>query len=213
MSPSTMQPVSEAVLSMKGSVSMTTARIIFKGQLNQYGLFLPQDGEPEVVAKTLKTVMAKYEGISLYNRQASNIAADFIRNHPYAVLTPTDGMRNWMAPASYVEYIVYSYENTVSVRDKRLGSPKVQNDIPMADFFNWGNPLEEIRKMKDKVVTFVYKGGSGQHKRLVKLTDVEGTGDGAKLKGWDVNKSTANKPAYRNYIFGNIVGKVEVVNY
>jgi hypothetical protein len=40
---------------------------------------------------------------------------------------------------------------------------------------------------------------------------VFGSGNGTILKGWDIEKSTGDKPAYRSYKLGNIVGDIEVI--
>jgi hypothetical protein len=81
------------------------------------------------------------------------------------------------------------------------------------NFDTWAkhHDQQDLANAVGKVIRFTYKGGSGTGKRLIKLKSVFGSGNGTILKGWDIEKSTGDKPAYRSYKLGNIVGDIEVI--
>lgn len=182
---------------------MTKAMVIFHGQLNTYRVLVLDNGGFEQVDHVLNKVMQDQQG-SAYDRRASEICTNFLRTHGNSVVTSSVNPND----LDYVySYNVYRDLLTVeSTREKKI----IYHNAPRLDFKLWikNNTGNKLDSYLDKTIKFTYKGGSGTCARLVKVTSVNKD----TLKGWDVNKSTANKPAYRSYKLGNIVGKVEVIS-
>jgi hypothetical protein len=154
-------------------------------------------GEPNKVAKVL-------EKVCLYKNLPHAIATELIKNHGFE-LTPDNNLSatdyRYPVNMSYGSIIVYD------ARGNELFNDYLYRFYPWAK--NFGTP--DLRNAVDKVVKFTYKGGSGSGQRIVKLTSVLGSGNGTVLKGWDIEKSTGGKIAFRSYKLGNIVGNIEII--
>lgn len=188
---------------------MAYAVVSFVGQLNRYNTLVLTDVEPKQVAKTLdKMGFAHADGMKL---RASELATQFLRLHPTAVLTE----RSVSNPGEYT-YTINVPDLRVTVQD---GKRAVVFNGSISKFLQWDSNQDEFTHLqkalaggKEPVVRFTYKGGSNVGKeRLVKLTGVVRAGKETLLKGWDVVQSNEAKRAYRSYRVANIVGKVEVL--
>lgn len=170
--------------------------VSFVGQLNTYGVLVP-NGDERAIAKSFKTMGLENQAYN-YNRRASEVATEFLRVHPDAVLTERK-----MASAGESVVTVSVPSLSVSVGGKVA--------VSMKEFINRDEGVD-YQKMVGKVVKFNYKGGSHVGKeRIIKLDKVVGTGKATLLKGWDVVQTTGEKKAWRSYRVTNIVGKVEVL--
>jgi hypothetical protein len=196
----------------KGGPNMAERAIVcFTEDLDSFYVHLPTGGDIKTVAKTLES--ARLQMGSYTSVDAGEIAAEFVKQHrtkyPKTKLTTNLRKQTWDTDLMYT----VDKRLIVNVQEVHLGKIGTKSVFrgTAEYFYKWANASRELQNAVDKVVKFMYKGGSSTGERLVKLTSVEGTGNGTILRGWDIKKSSADNPAYRTYRIGNIVGNVEVV--
>jgi hypothetical protein len=184
-------------------MAQTTGLVTFQGQLNNYVVYLPNCADPMYVVKALElSGVPKYAQYD-YERKASKLASDFLRNHSDAVLSGKNGRP---MVAQHV-YIVDVPNGKVMYQTKGKSTAVVS----LADLEKQANPKVNLQNAVDKVIKFTYKGGSGNAERLVKVTAVEEKAGGTLIRGWDLQKSTGEQVAHRAYRVNNIVGEVQII--
>jgi hypothetical protein len=202
------------LMESKGGPNMAERGIIsFVNGKDTFHIYMPIGGDVKMVAKTLENVKLPTDAFK-FSLEAGEIAAEFLKQHrakyPKTKLISTVSKHTLNTD---LVYTVDVYALTVVVEQVNFGKINAKSifSSSVEYFYKWANASRELQNAVDKVVKFMYKGGSSTGERLVKLTSVEGTGNGTILRGWDIKKSSADNPAYRTYRIGNIVGNVEVV--
>jgi hypothetical protein len=201
----------------KGGPNMAERAIVCfnEASLDTFYVHLPAGGDIKTVAKTLESVSLPAGSYGYTSTlDAGEITAEFVKQHrtkyPKTKLTANLNNHAWYTD---LVYTVDVKNLTVKVQEVHFGKigTKLLFSGTVEYFYKWADSNRDLHKAVDKIVKFVYKGGSGTQERIVKVTSVTGSGSGMLIKGWDVHKSTGDKPAYRCYRIGNIIGNVQVV--
>jgi hypothetical protein len=171
---------------------MSSAVVVFKTGFEKFSVF---------VSDISHAKLAKYLSNKTSVRSPGAAATALVRNNENASLCGSG------QTADYT-YTVNVHLNWIYVEDRMRNT--LYNGS-FASFEKWAKVNSDLNEAIDKVVRFRYRGGSENGERLIKLTSVLGSGGNTLLKGWDIHKSTADKPAYRTYRLSNIIGNVEIV--
>jgi uncharacterized protein YoaH (UPF0181 family) len=148
------------------------AIVSFTDVVDTFQIYMPSGGDIKTVAKTLENVRLPADNFKSA-LHAGEIAAEFLKQHrtkyPHTRLIANVNRYTW---DSDVVYTIDVRDISVTIQQINFGKIITTPFFfygTVEYFYKWADSNHDLHKAVDKIVKFVYKGGSGTQERIVKV--------------------------------------------